>query len=72
MKNLIQYLGWRRFLFRWCITENFSLKALNFLAPIYGFFTIFERINWVVLRIFACHLTSAVFFIMYLGRKTRL
>ena len=24
------YSGWRRFLFRWCITENFSLKGSQF------------------------------------------
>ena len=32
LKNFFQYSVWRRFLFRWCIIENFNLKVLNFLV----------------------------------------
>ena len=29
-KNLIEYLGWRMFVFKCCITENFNFKVIQF------------------------------------------
>ena len=37
LRTLINIEATERFLVRWCITENFSLKVLKFLVLIYGF-----------------------------------
>ena len=37
------YSGWRRFLFRWCIRENFSLKGSLFLSSYIRVFTVFSK-----------------------------
>ena len=40
-KSIIWYSGWKRFSFRWCMTENFSLEVLKF------FFLIFGSLLWL-------------------------
>ena len=29
VKNLVEYLGWRRSVFKCCITENFNFKVIH-------------------------------------------
>ena len=48
VKNLIQYSDWRRFSFRWCITENFILKILNYYVLIYEFLLCSLSVHYVL------------------------